>query len=295
MHTNTRILAQNFIYHEPKTLDEALALLEQHQPGIKVLAGGTDVLPKMKRNHFDCERLLYIKSIEELNFIDNSDGLRVGAATLLSDLEKSPEIKKNYHALHEAIKAIGAIAIRNMATMGGNICNAAPPADTVPPLLAFNAKLELLKKGGERVVPLDQFIVGPEKTIIEPGELLYSIELPALESGFESTFVKLGRVSVDTARINMAVVVKFDHTSRVIEEARVALGAVGTKAYRCPDSEALLAGKKADQALAESLAESLTGVCDRAIPGRYSLPYKREAIKKLAFQSFNRLFGLSLK
>ncbi|MFU8795017.1 MAG: FAD binding domain-containing protein, partial [Dethiobacteria bacterium] len=75
MHTNTRILAHNFVYHEPKTLDEALTLLDKHKPGIKILAGGTDVLPKMKRNHFECERLMYIKNIKELSFIDNSNGL----------------------------------------------------------------------------------------------------------------------------------------------------------------------------------------------------------------------------
>ncbi len=294
MHTNSRILAHEFVYHEPQTVNEALELLSQYKPGIKILAGGTDVLAKMKRNHFQCERLMYIKNISELNFIDCNEGLKTGAATLLSDLEKSAEINKKYRALHEAVKAIGAIAIRNMATMGGNVCNAAPPADTVPPLLAFDAKLKLISKGGERIIPLDQFIVGAEKTVIEPDELLYSIELPALAEGFDSTFVKLGRVSVDTARINMALAADFDRGSKEIREARVAIGAVGTKAYRCPDSESMLVGKKANQELAIGLAESLSCVCDAAIPGRYSLPYKREAIKKLAFQAFNQLFGLEL-
>lgn len=294
MHTNTRILAHEFVYHEPQTLPEALALLNQYKPGIKVLAGGTDVLAKMKRNHFACEHLMYIKSIKELDFIDTSAGLKIGAATLLSDLEKSDELRKNYRALHEAIKSIGAIAIRNMATMGGNVCNAAPPADTVPPLLTFNAQLKLVSQKGERVVPLNQFIVGKEKTIIEPDELLHSFELPAPEAGFDSTFVKLGRVSVDTARINLALVANFDRSSKVIKEGRVAIGAVGTKAYRCPDTEALFSGKKADQELASAVAESLARVCDAAIPGRYSLPYKREAIKKLAYQAFNQLFDLSL-
>ncbi|MBW6463786.1 MAG: xanthine dehydrogenase family protein subunit M [Bacillota bacterium] len=291
MHTNTRILAHNFVYHEPKTLDEALTLLDKHKPGIKILAGGTDVLPKMKRNHFECERLMYIKNIKELSFIDNSNGLKIGAATLLSDLEKSPEIKQNYHALHEAIKAIGAIAIRNMATIGGNICNAAPPADTVPALLIFDAQLKLVKLGGERTVPLNQFITGAEQTIIEHGELLHSIEMPELTGGLLSTFVKLGRVSVDTARINMAVAADIDGSSNTIKTARVALGAVGTKAYRCPDSEALLAGKKVDESVILAFADSLTSVCDYAIPGRYSLPYKREAVRKLAEDAFKQLLS----
>lgn len=289
MHTNTRILAHDFVYHEPKTLDEALALLDKHKPGIKILAGGTDVFPKMKRNHFDCERLIYIKNIKELRFIDTGNGLKIGAANLLSDLEKSPEINNSYHALHEAIKAIGAIAIRNMATIGGNICNAAPPADTVPALLVFDAQLKLVKLGGERTLPLSQFITGVEQTIIEYDELLHSIELPELPDGFLSTFVKLGRVSVDTARVNMAVAVDFDSSSKTIKTARVALGAVGTKAYRCPDSEVLLAGKKVDEDLILGFADSLTSVCDYAIPGRYSLPYKREAVRKLAEDAFKKL------
>ncbi|MFU8795488.1 MAG: FAD binding domain-containing protein, partial [Dethiobacteria bacterium] len=185
----------------------------------------------------------------------------------------------------------GAIAIRNMATIGGNICNAAPPADTVPALLIFDAQLKLVKLGGERTVPLNQFITGAEQTIIEHDELLHSIELSELPGSLASTFVKLGRVSVDTARINMAVAADIDGSSNTIKTARVALGAVGTKAYRCPDSEALLAGKKVDESVILAFADSLTSVCDYAIPGRYSLPYKREAVRKLAEDAFKQLLS----
>jgi CO/xanthine dehydrogenase FAD-binding subunit len=289
MHTNTRILAHNFEYHEPKTVEEALELLNRHKPGIKVLAGGTDVLAKMKRNHFQCERLMYIKDIKELSFIESSKGLKIGAGTVLSAIERSEVIDGKYSALQQAVKAIGATAIRNMATIGGNVCNAAPPADTVPALLIFEAKLKLIKLGGERMVPLKDFIIGAEQTVIEHNELLHSIELPELPGSFISTFVKLGRVSVDTARVNMAVAVDFDSSSETIKEARVALGAVGIKAYRCPDSEALLVGKKVNEQTVLAFADSLTSVCDFAIPGRYSLPYKREAVRKLAEDAFKQL------
>ncbi len=289
MHTNTRILAHNFEYHEPKTVEEALELLKQHKPGIKVLAGGTDVLAKMKRNHFQCERLMYIKDIKELSFIENGSGIKIGAATTLRSIEQSDAVGNKYRALQEAVKAIGATAIRNMATLGGNICNAAPPADTVPALLVFEAQLKLIKLGAERIVPLKEFITGAEQTVIDHDELLHSIELPELPGSFISTFVKLGRVSVDTARVNMAVAVDFDSSTETIKAARVALGAVGTKAYRCPDSEALLAGKKVDEQTVMAFADSLTSVCDFAIPGRYSLPYKREAVRKLAEDAFKQL------
>jgi len=289
MHTNTRILAHNFEYHVPKTVEEALGLLSRHKPGIKVLAGGTDVLAKMKRNHFQCEHMMYIKDIDELSFIETGSGLKIGAATALSTIEKSEAVGSKYSALQEAVKAIGATAIRNMATIGGNVCNAAPPADTVPALLVFEAQLKLVKLGEERMVPLNEFITGAEQTVIEHDELLYSIELPELPVSFVSTFVKLGRVSVDTARVNMAVAIDFDSSSETIKEARVALGAVGTKAYRCPDSEALLAGKKVDEQTVLAFADSLTSVCDFAIPGRYSLPYKREAVRKLAEDAFKQL------
>ncbi len=291
MHTNTRILAHNFEYHEPKTIEEALELLDRYKPGLKVLAGGTDVLAKMKRNHFQCERLMYIKDIEELKFIEDGAVLTIGACTELSIVERSPLVEAKYRALHEAVKAIGATAIRNMATIGGNICNAAPPADTIPALLVFDARLKLVKLGSERDVALKDFITGAEQTIIEHDELLYSIELSALPSGYRSTFVKLGRVSVDTARINMAIAIDYDDVSETIKEARVAMGAVGTRAYRCPDSEALLRGKKVDHLMVQSFADSMTSVCDFAIPGRYSLPYKREAVRKLAEDAFAQLLA----
>jgi carbon-monoxide dehydrogenase medium subunit len=290
MQTNTRILAREFEYFEPKSLAEALALLDRYQTRIKVLGGGTDILVKMKLGRFDCDYLLNIMGIESLNFVDATEGLKIGAATRLSAIEASSDIKTGYRALHDAVKSMAATAIRNMATIGGNLCNAAPAADTVPALLAFGAILRLQRSSGERRVPVGQFLTGPEKTVLQPGEILTAIEMPAVPEGTVSTFIKLGRVSVDMARINLALVAQVDHFSRRIYNARLALGAVGPKAFRCPSVEALLEGRRADDALVEQFAQALSSEIERSIPGRHSLPYKKEAVKELASQSLANIF-----
>lgn len=136
MQTDTKILAQEFEYLAPKTLDKALDLLSEYKDkNIKILSGGTDLLVKMKTINLEVDYLMNIKDISKINFIDINQGLVIGAVTPLSHIAREEKIKVKYTALYEGIKAMAAPSIRNMGTIAGNICNASPAADTVPPLI----------------------------------------------------------------------------------------------------------------------------------------------------------------
>ena len=195
MHTNTRILAGHFEYLAPKTLDEALGILEQYQDqNIKILAGGTDLLVKMKTTDIHPDYLMYIKEIAELNFIDTNNGLSIGATIPFSHIVKEDKVKTQYIALYEAIKAIAAPAIRNMGTVAGNIGNASPAADTVPALVAFDAVVTIESRKLKRTVLLKDLFLGPGKTVLKPNVIITKIEVPETNPGTGSAIIKKSRI-----------------------------------------------------------------------------------------------------
>jgi len=182
LQTNTKILTQEFEYLAPKTLNEALSLLEKYKDkSARILAGGTDLLVKMKTIDLKTNYLINIKNIPELNFIDTSDGLKIGAAVSLSHIERIGKVKERYPALYEGIKSMAAIAVRNMGTITGNICNASPAADTVPSLIAYGAEVKLVSKRGERTVSVEDFIAGVGKTVIGADELITQVNIPEIK------------------------------------------------------------------------------------------------------------------
>jgi len=139
---NTRIIPFNFEYYEPKTLSEALEILDKYRSDARILAGGTDLIVKMKTRLVEPRVIVNIKRISELKYIrEDGDYIRIGALTTLRELEKSLLIEKYIPALYDAVKVMASIQIRNMATIGGNLCNASPAADTAPPLLVHNARV----------------------------------------------------------------------------------------------------------------------------------------------------------
>ncbi len=206
MQTNTKILAWEFEYLAPKTLNEALNLMEKYKDkSARILAGGTDLLVKMKTIDLKTNYLINIKNIPELNFIDTADGLKIGAAVPLSHIERIGKVKERYPALYEGIKSMAAIAVRNMGTMAGNICNASPAADTVPSLIAYGAEVKLVSKRGERTASVEDFITGVGKTVIGADELITQVNIPEMNKNSGSAFSKKSRVKADIAKINLAV------------------------------------------------------------------------------------------
>jgi carbon-monoxide dehydrogenase medium subunit len=199
--------------------------------------------------------LLNIKEIAELNYVKLEDNkIKIGAATPLSVLENHPLIHEHLLCLQEALKGMAAIAVRNMATLGGNLCNASPAGDTIPPLTVYGARLKLAKQDGTREVALEDFISGPGKNILAADELLQEVSIPVPPTGTGAAFIKKTRVKADISKINTAVLLtRVDETCR---EGRIAMGSVAAKVIRIPRAEALLSG----QCVTADLIRQVAGV-----------------------------------
>jgi len=241
---NTRIIPFEYEYYEPRSLKEALELLDRYGDQARILAGGTDLLVKMKARLVEPRVVINVKKINGLRYIVEDGGqVRIGALTRLRDVENSELVKKYIPALHDAVKSMGSIQIRNMATIGGNLCNASPAADTAPPLLVHNAKVVLSSVGGDRVLPLAEFFKGPGLTVLKPNELLREIIVEKSIAG-SSAFKKVSRVAVDLAIASAAVYVEVE--DGFIRNARIALGSVAPKPLRAVKTESLLRGLRID-------------------------------------------------
>jgi len=257
MQTDSKILAQEFEYLAPKTLDEALDLLEKYKDkNIKILAGGTDLLVKMKTINLKVNYLMNVKNISELNFVDTEQGLRIGAATPLSHIIKEEKVKVKYSALYEGIMSIAAPAIRNMGTMAGNLGNASPAADTVPPLIAYGAELKLQSKRGEHTVLVEDLITGVGKTIMKPNELITEIIIPEINKNTGSAFLKKSRVKADLSKINLAIYL--EREGNICKDCKIVFGSVAIKVLRAEKTEELFKGQIINSELINKVAEEVS-------------------------------------
>ncbi len=271
---NTHILPE-FDYFSPSSIEEAVELLRRYGGEAKVLAGGTDLLVRMKQGVVRPKYLINIKGIKELNFIeDRGDHVAIGAVTKLRSIEKSEIIRKHFTALYEAVKSMAGVQIRNMATIGGNLCNASPAADTAPPLLVFNARVRIIGGGGERVIPLKDFFTGPGKTVLGSDELLAEVLIPKPEEPTGSAFIKIARVAMDLAKVSVAVAVRME--GNVFKDVRVAFGAVAPTPIRAYRTEDFLKGRELSEEVLEEAADIARGEVKPITDIRSTAEYRRE-------------------
>jgi len=290
MQTNTKILAQEFEYLAPKTLDEALSLLNNYKDkSARILAGGTDLLVKMKTIDLKTDYLINIKNIPELNFIDTSYGLKIGAAVSLSHVERIGKVKERYPALYEGIKFMAVIAVRNMGTIVGNICNASPAADTVPPLIAYGAEVKLVSKRGERIVLVEDFITGVGKTVIEADEIITQINIPEMNKNSGSVFSKKSRVKADIAKINLAVC--FEREGRICKDCKIVFGSVAVKAIRAKEAEGLLKGQTISISLIDKIAKKASEEIKPIDDLRSSIEYRTEIARVMVEDAVKIAWG----
>jgi len=237
---------QQFDYYRPKTLPELKENLSQ--PGALILAGGTDIIPKMRKHKFVPTILVDTSGIPDLEFIeDQKDEVVIGSLTTHQQIARSPLIASVNPALQAAAESIGCIQTRCRGTLGGNLANASPAADTIPPLLIYNASLLIQSLEGERTIPLESFLLGPGKTSLEKGEFIHSVSFPRLKDRWGAEFIKVGkRTGMAISVVNAAAAVILDQEGR-IADARIALGAVGSVVIRCRETESFLAGRNPDR------------------------------------------------
>lgn len=262
--TNTRIVVPEFDYQRPATLTDVFSLLAEHGDQARLIAGGTDLIVQMKLERISPTCLISLAGVSELEGITPGDGLSIASMTSIQTVSKSDPVRGRYTALFEACEAFSTVPVMIMGTIGGNLCNASPAADTAPALLAFDASVDLVTSGGGRNVSLREFFTGPGKTALGAGEILQSVRVPQPPPGTGSAFLKVSRVVADISQVCAAVMLVRD--GEKISDCRIALGSVAPTPVRVPRAEKILIGRKGDldafEKAARIAAEDISPITD---------------------------------
>jgi len=272
-------------YARPRRIDEALAILARG--GRTILAGGTDFYPSRvdtapRDDVLDLTALTDLRGVEEL-----PAEWRFGATTTWTDVIEA-KLPPLFDALKLAAREVGGMQIQNSGTVAGNICNASPAADGVPALLALDAQVEVASTGGIRKLPLDQFILGPRRTALRPGELVTAILVPKPRHPARSDFLKLGARKYLVISIAMVACV-LEVRDGIVHAARIAVGSCSPVAMRLPELEQALAGKPFDRNLAELARPAHLHRLSPIDDVRASAAYRKEAALALIRRSLERL------
>ena len=273
----------------------AVALLAEHGPSVKVLAGGSDLLVDLKLMPDGPRAVVDISRAADLKRIAITDqGLSIGALATHSEIMRSPIIRELFPALVDAAHTIGAVQTRNLGTLGGNLVTAVPSLDSGPTLIALEAQVVMLGPAGERRLPLAEFFTGPRKTALKPGELLIEIVIPKKNLGKPASFQKFGlRKGQALALVNVAASVWLKGEQSRFVEPRIALGAVAPTVIRAPQAEAYLEGRAATP---EAMAEAGRIAAGEGKPisdFRASAEYRRELIAVLTRRALENACALA--
>lgn len=257
-------MLKKFDYLQPASLDEALDLLTEHGPAAQPVAGGTDVMIDAKRKKLVADVLVSLRGLKELSYIKQEESrILIGGLTTLRDIERSDLISARLPALADAARNMASVQIRNVATVAGNVVNAAPSADTAPPLLVSGAEVRLKSKSGERTVPLDAFFIGPGKTVLAAGEVLTEFIVPIPDGPYGQAYWKHSRrKAMDLAMVGVAVHLELEADLETCRLARIALGVAAPTPIRTPEAEAKLVGQKITAELLASIGEQS---CDETL------------------------------
>jgi CO/xanthine dehydrogenase FAD-binding subunit len=284
-----------FTYLSPKNLKEACALLIEHGDKAKILAGGTDLLIRMGHRAMRPDAVIGLRSLTDLNYINYEAGLglRIGALARLSDVAGHAEVIKRYPALAESASQTATVQIRNMGTVVGNICNAAPSADNATPLLVHQAEVVIVKPGGERVLPLTDFFRGPGLTALEMGEIVREVRLPDPGQGSASNYQKLSaRSKVDIAGVGVSAFVALDGDG-VCTTVCLALAAVAPVPMRARHAEDALTGRRVSPDLLEEAGAKAADECSPISDVRSSAAYRRAMVKVLTIRALERCLEIA--
>ncbi|HBY96101.1 MAG: xanthine dehydrogenase family protein subunit M [Ardenticatenaceae bacterium] len=278
-------------YFAPADVGEAVKLLAEHGGRVTILAGGTDLVPKINYYELSPDILMYIGGLS-LDYIKDEDGtLVIGATTSTAKLATSDLVKEKAAALARAARLSGSVATRTSATIGGNIANASPAADLVTPLLVMDAELRLRGPSGERVVALKDFFTGPGETVLRPDELVVEVAMPVPRGN--TVFLKLGRRKALTfAVVNVAVWLELD--GEKCRDARIALGSVAPTPVRCLAAEALIRGKRLDKTSIVECAAAAVAETHPIDDQRASAWYRRKASAPLVARALAQAAGVEI-
>ena len=247
-----------FDYVAPQTVEEAVAVLSENGSDARMLAGGSDIIAQLKEGRRQVKVLVDVKKIPAANELafNSRHGLTIGAGVSCCDIYENEHVASNYPALVDSTELIGSIQIQGRATIGGNLCNASPAADTIPTLIVLGATAKIAGPGGVRVVAVEDFCTAPGQTVLQDGEFLVSLHFPPPAANAGAYFLRfIPRNEMDIAVVNAAASVVLDAGKNAFESARIAVGAVAPVPLYLPAAGAALAGNDVSDQSIEMAAE----------------------------------------
>jgi carbon-monoxide dehydrogenase medium subunit len=270
-------------YESPTSIEGVVALLADNAGDIRVLAGGTDLLVQLRAGMVSPDLVVDIKNVRETrSIVPEDDGYRVGAAVSGAELGEDEALKGAWPGVVEAAELIGSTQIQGRASMGGNLCNASPAADTVPALIAAGAVCRVAGPGGERDVPVEEICTGPGKTSLAKGEFVVSIFLPERGERSGDAYLRfIPRTEMDIAVVGAGVNLSLD-AAGVCTAARVALGAVAPTAILVPEASAALVGTKVEDANMDAMAAAASAACRPVDDKRGTIEYRTKVAGVMA-------------
>ena len=271
---------RRFEYVKVKSLGEAIELLTRHGEKAHLLAGGTDVLVELKQQEIAPELLVDIKGVPGLSGIEYrpGEGMRIGPLTTIREIEMSRVIREHLPVLSSAAHLLGSVQVRHRATLGGNLCNALPSADTGPYLIAMGAKATVIGPSGKRETLVEDIFAASGRNSLGIGEVVTSIEIPAWSRHTGGAYIKHAiKNAVDVAIVCIGVSVVTDSEKKAFEEARIVLGAVGPRPIRPKGAEEYLKGK----AIKEEVIAKAGAMASQDARPRTTVEYKTEMVEVL--------------
>jgi aerobic carbon-monoxide dehydrogenase medium subunit len=282
---------KGYDYHRPGTLEEAWSVYEKNE-GAGFIAGGTDVMVGLRRNNSNSPKaVISLRTINELSGVVVKEKIQIGAATTIDEMIETTSLQTGLPVLVAAARRLGCAQIRNAATLGGNLCNASPCADTAPPLLVLEATVKLRRGKTVREVPLSDFFVGPKQSCLESGEIMTEVMIPQMASGAKATFLKKGRVKMDLATASLALLLEMDGEKCI--KARVAVGSVAPVPLRLVEVEKFLQGVELTKEIVAEAAELAMKTVTPIDDVRSTAEYRKEIIGVYLQRAAAELLGWS--
>ncbi len=274
-------ILNDFCFHKPKTLDEALVLIDKYQENGLLMEGGSEVIPNMKSLVVTPDHIISLKHIPEFFYLRYTpgEGLHIGPSTTLTKIEYDPDVQRVYPSLYQGIHGMSNTAIHNISTVTGNICYAVPSADTAAPLLTLEAVLSVKSVDGERKVPIGELFAGVRRTTLKKNEIVTDILVPEPDPKAVMAYYKNPcRKALDLAIAGVATYVVMD--GDVCRDARIAMSAVAVVPKRAFEAEAMLKGQVLTDELINAAAEhAALHECSPISDIRASADYRRELVR----------------
>jgi carbon-monoxide dehydrogenase medium subunit len=270
-------------YFRPKSIEEAISLCQSYGEKAKYIAGGTDLMVKIKEKQLRPQYIISLKGIPGIGQIQYKNGeLKIGARVTHRQLEFSPIIQKHFTILFDAVQNIGSAQIRNVATIGGNIVNAAPSSDGAIPLITLGAKVEIIGAKGKRTMALEDIFTGPGQTVLEPGEILCELMVPKLPPRTGGAYWKhTRRAAMELPLLGVAVLISLAEDLETCVEARIGLGVMAPTPMRAKNAEAVLKGNRLTDAILEKAGKAAASESKPRDTARGEAWYRREMAEVL--------------